>query len=450
MTYDRLVNDDRNYVWHPFTQMRDWCDEEPLIIASGKGAVLSNIQGREYIDGVASIWTNVHGHCRDEIDRAIRDQLSKVAHTTLLGLANVPSIDLAARLVDITPPGLSKVFYSDNGSTAVEVALKMAFQYWRQKPDPKPEKTRFISFTNGYHGDTIGAVSVGGIDLFHGIFGPLLFDTHQAYYPYCYRCRYDKTYRACGLHCLCSLEELLTEKHDQVAAIVIEPMVQGAGGMIVAPPEFLKRVRELSTQYDVLLIADEVATGFGRTGKMFACEHAGVGPDLMALGKGITGGYLPLAATLVTDEVYSAFLGNHSEQKTFFHGHTYTGNPLACAAAIASIGLFDKDDVLVEVAKKADLLAQKLRTVAQLDHVGDIRQLGLMVGIELVRDKQTREPYAWEERVGIRTITEARSRGVILRPLGNVIVLMPPLCITEEQLTTLVNVTVASIQAATA
>jgi adenosylmethionine-8-amino-7-oxononanoate aminotransferase len=430
--------------------MRDWCDEEPLIIASGKGAVLSNIQGREYIDGVASIWTNVHGHCRDEIDRAIRDQLTKVAHTTLLGLANVPSIELAARLVDITPPGLSKVFYSDNGSTAVEVALKMAFQYWRQKPDPKPEKTRFISFTNGYHGDTIGAVSVGGIDLFHGIFGPLLFDTHQAYYPYCYRCRYDKTYRACGLHCLCSLEELLTEKHDQVAAIVIEPMVQGAGGMIVAPPEFLKRVRELSTQYDVLLIADEVATGFGRTGKMFACEHAGVGPDLMALGKGITGGYLPLAATLVTDEVYSAFLGNHSEQKTFFHGHTYTGNPLACAAAIASIGLFDKDDVLVEVAKKADLLAQKLRTVAQLDHVGDIRQLGLMVGIELVRDKQTREPYAWEERVGIRTITEARSRGVILRPLGNVIVLMPPLCITEEQLTTLVNVTVASIQAATA
>ena len=220
--------------------------------------------------------------------------------------------------------------------------------------------------------------------------------------------------------------------------------------MIVAPPEFLKRVRALATQYDVLLIADEVATGFGRTGRMFACEHAGVSPDLMALGKGITGGYLPLAATLATDEVYSAFLGNHSEQKTFFHGHTYTGNPLACAAAIASIALFDKDDVLVEVARKADLLAQKLRTVAQLDHVGDIRQLGLMVGIELVRDKRTREPYAWEERIGIRTITEARSRSVILRPLGNVIVLMPPLCITEEQISTLVEVTAASIQAATA
>ena len=450
MTYDRLVNDDRDHVWHPFTQMRDWCDEEPLIIASGKGAVLRDIQGREYIDGVASIWTNVHGHCRDEIDDAIRDQLSKVAHTTLLGLANVPSIELARKLVDIAPPGLNKVFYSDNGSTAVEVACKMAFQYWRQKPDPRPEKTRFISFTNGYHGDTIGAVSLGGIDLFHSIFGPLLFETYQACYPYCYRCRYDKTYPACRLYCLCSLEELLSEKHDQVAAIVIEPMVQGAGGMIVAPPEFLKRVRELATQYNVLLIADEVATGFGRTGRMFACEHAGVSPDLMALGKGITGGYLPLAATLATDEVYSAFLGDYSAQKTFFHGHTYTGNPLACAAAIASIDLFGKDGVLAHVARKADLLAQKLRAVAQLDHVGDIRQLGLMVGIELVRDKQTREPYAWEERIGIRTITEARSRGVILRPLGNVIVLMPPLCITEEQLTTLVDVTAASIQAATA
>ena len=450
MTSDRLVNDDRSCVWHPFTQMRDWCDQEPLIIASGKGAVLCDVHGREYIDGVASIWTNVHGHCRDEIDHAIRDQLSKVAHTTLLGLANVPSIELAARLVDITPTGLSKVFYSDNGSTAVEVACKMAFQYWRQKPDPRPEKTRFISFTNGYHGDTIGAVSLGGIDLFHSIFGPLLFETYQAHYPYCYRCRYDKTYPACSLHCLRSLEELLSEKHDQVAAIVIEPMVQGAGGMIVAPPEFLKRVRELATQYNVLLIADEVATGFGRTGRMFACEHAGVSPDLMALGKGITGGYLPLAATLATDEVYSAFLGDYSAQKTFFHGHTYTGNPLACAAAIASIDLFGKDGVLAHVARKADLLAQKLRAVAQLDHVGDIRQLGLMVGIELVRDKRTREPYAWEERIGIRTITEARSRSVILRPLGNVIVLMPPLCITEEQISTLVEVTAASIQAATA
>jgi adenosylmethionine-8-amino-7-oxononanoate aminotransferase len=430
--------------------MRDWCDEEPLIIASGNGAALHDIHAREYIDGVASIWTNVHGHCRDEIDDAIRDQLSKVAHTTLLGLANVPSIELAAKLVDITPTGLNKVFYSDNGSTAVEVACKMAFQYWRQKPEPKPEKTRFISFTNGYHGDTIGAVSLGGIDLFHGIFGPLLFETHQAYYPYCYRCPYDKTYPACSLHCLCSLEELLSEKHDQVAAIVIEPMVQGAGGMIVAPPEFLKRVRELAMQYDALLIADEVATGFGRTGRMFACEHAGVSPDLMALGKGITGGYLPLAATLASDEIYSAFLRDHSEQKTFFHGHTYTGNPLGCAAALASIDLFDKDDVLADVARKADLLAQKLRALAQLDHVGDIRQLGLMVGIELVRDKQTREPYAWEERIGIRTITEARSRGVILRPLGNVIVLMPPLCITEDQLTTMTHVTAASIHAATA
>jgi adenosylmethionine-8-amino-7-oxononanoate transaminase len=430
--------------------MRDWCEEEHPIIASGKDALLRDIHGRQYIDGVASIWTNVHGHCHDKIDGAIRAQLSKVAHTTLLGLANVPSIQLARKLVEIAPPGLSKVFYSDNGSAAVEVTLKTAFQYWRKKPDPKPEKTKFISFSNGYHGDTIGAVSLAGIDLFHDIFAPLLFETYQAYYPYCYRCRYDKTFPACRLHCLRSIEEILDRRHDQVAAIVIEPMVQGAGGMIVSTPEFLKRVRELATRYDVLLIADEVATGFGRTGTMFACEHAGVTPDLMALGKGLTGGYLPLAATLVSEQIYDAFLGDYSEQKTFFHGHTYTGNPLACAAALASIELFETNDVMDTVRKKADLLAQKLRAIGELDHVGDVRQLGLMVGIELVQNKRTRDPYGWDAKIGIRTINEARERGVILRPLGNVIVLMPPFCITEEQLSTLVEVTAASIQSATA
>jgi len=445
----RLVEDDRRFVWHPFTQMRDWCEEEPLIVASGKGAVLKDIHGREYIDGVASIWTNVHGHCREEIDRAVRDQLSKVSHTTLLGLANVPSIELARKLVEITPAGLSKVFYSDNGSTAVEVAVKMAFQYWRQRPDPKPGKTAFISFTNAYHGDTIGAVSLGRIELFHEMFDPLLFQTHRAYYPYCYRCRYDKSYPSCGLHCLCSIEEILQKRHDRIAAIVMEPMVQGAGGMIVSPADFLTRVRELATQYDVLLIADEVATGFGRTGKMFGCEHAGVRPDLMALGKGLSGGYLPVAATLVSEKVYNAFLGDYSEKKTFFHGHTYTGNPLGCAAAVASLELFEGDNVLDVVGRQAASLAGKLDAFRGMDHVGDVRQLGLMVGVELVRDKTTREPYAWEDRVGIKAVREARDRGIILRPLGNVIVLMPPFCITEEQLGTLVGVTEASIRAAT-
>jgi adenosylmethionine-8-amino-7-oxononanoate transaminase len=420
-----------------------------LIVTSGKGAVLKDINGREYIDGVASIWTNVHGHCREEIDRAVRDQLSKVSHTTLLGLANVPSIELARKLVEITPGGLSRVFYSDNGSTAVEVAVKMAFQYWRQRPDPKPDKTAFISFTNAYHGDTIGAVSLGRIELFHEMFAPLLFQTHRACYPYCYRCQYDKSYPSCGLHCLCSIEEILQKRHGQIAAIVIEPMVQGAGGMIVSPPDFLTRVRELASQYDVLLIADEVATGFGRTGTMFACDHAGVCPDLMVLGKGLTGGYMPVAATLVSEKVYNAFLGDYSEKKTFFHGHTYTGHPLGCAAAVASLELFERDNVLDVVGRKAASLTGKLEAFRGMEHVGDVRQIGLMVGIELVRDKTTREPYGWEERVGMRTVREARDRGAILRPLGNVIVLMPPFCITEKQLGALVGVTEASIRAAT-
>ena len=356
---------------------------------------------------------------------------------------------LAEKLLAVAPPGLARVFYSDNGSTAMEVAIKMAFQYWRQKPDPRPGKTTFVSFTNAYHGDTIGAVSLGRIDLFHEVFAPLLFRTHRAYYPYCYRCQYDKSYPSCGVHCLCSIEEILEKRHEKIAAIVIEPMVQGAGGMIVSPADFLKRVRELATRYDVLLIADEVATGFGRTGKMFACEHAGVSPDLMALGKGLTGGYLPVAATLACDKVYNAFLGDYSEKRTFFHGHTYTGNPLGCAAAVASIELFERDNVPDAVERKAAFLAERLDRLRGIDHVGDVRQLGLMVGIELVRDKRTRQPYAWDERIGTKTVKEARARGVILRPLGNVIVLMPPLSISEEQLAAVVEVTEVSIQAAT-
>jgi len=446
---DRLIEDDRRFVWHPFTQMRDWCEEEPLIITSGNGALLRDVRGREYIDGVASIWANVHGHCRTEIDRAVRDQLGRIAHSTLLGLANVPAIELARKLVEIAPPGLLKVFYSDNGSTAVEVAVKMAFQYWQQKPDPKPAKTAFVSFTNAYHGDTIGAVSLGGIELFHDRFAPLLFKTYRAYYPYCYRCRYDKSHPSCNLHCLCSVEEILQQRHEEIAAIIIEPMVQGAAGMIVSPAEFLKRVRELATQYNVLLIADEVATGFGRTGTMFACEHAGITPDIMALGKGLTGGYTPVAATLTTDEVYDAFLGDYAETKTFFHGHTYSGNPLGCAAAIASLELYESENVLAAVKGKAAFLAHELDRMRTLDHVGDIRQLGLMVGIELVLDKRTRQPYPRDHRIGVRAVREARARGVILRPLENVIVLMPPLCITEEQLATLVDVAKAAIESAT-
>ncbi|MRR57431.1 MAG: adenosylmethionine--8-amino-7-oxononanoate transaminase, partial [Deltaproteobacteria bacterium] len=327
---------DRTYVWHPFTQMKEWEEDEPVVIERGEGSWLIDSDGKRYLDGVGSIWTNVHGHCRPEIGEAVKAQVDRLEHSTLLGLANDRSAILAKRLVEIAPPGLSKVFYSDNGSTAVEIAIKMAFQYQKHRGGAASRKTRFITFRNAYHGDTIGAVSVGGIDLFHGVFRPLLFPTIQAPSPYCYRCERGGTGgEECGRSCLKELERLMEAHAEETAGLVIEPLVQCAGGMIVQPPGFLKKVRELCDRFDILMIADEVAVGFGRTGAMFACGREEVTPDLMALSKGLTAGYLPLAATLATQRIYDAFLGDYSELKTFFHGHTFTGNPIACASALA-------------------------------------------------------------------------------------------------------------------
>ncbi|WP_353928770.1 adenosylmethionine--8-amino-7-oxononanoate transaminase [Desulfofundulus kuznetsovii] len=441
---------DKEYVWHPFTQMQQYTREKPLIIARGEGSYLIDVEGNRYLDGVSSLWVTVHGHCHPALNRAIKEQLDEIAHSTLLGLANVPSILLAKKLVEITPPGLNKVFYSDAGATAVEIALKMAFQYWQQKEGGRfRSKTKFISLVEAYHGDTIGSVSVGGISLFHGIFKPLLFECLHAPAPYCYRCPLERERESCGMACADRLEELLKEHHQEVAAVIIEPLVQGAAGMITAPDGFLRRVRELCTRYNVLLIADEVAVGFGRTGRLFACEHEGVSPDLMCLAKGITGGYLPLAATLTTDEVYSAFLGKPEEGKTFYHGHTYTGNPLACAAALASIELFEKENLLAALQPKIELLHRKLGGFWELPHVGDIRQRGMMVGIELVADKKTKQPYPREEQVGHRVILEARRRGLVIRPLDNVIVLMPVLAMSEEELNQVLEITYESIAVVT-
>ncbi|WP_114679203.1 adenosylmethionine--8-amino-7-oxononanoate transaminase [Desulfofundulus thermocisternus] len=441
---------DKQYVWHPFTQMQQYAREKPLIIARGEGSYLIDVEGNRYLDGVSSLWVTVHGHCHPALNRAIKEQLDEIAHSTLLGLANVPSILLAKKLVEITPPGLSKVFYSDAGATAVEIALKMAFQYWQQKEGGRfRSKTKFISLVEAYHGDTIGSVSVGGISLFHGIFKPLLFECLHAPAPYCYRCPLERERESCGMACADRLEELLKEHHQEVAAVIIEPLVQGAAGMITAPDGFLRRVRELCTRYNVLLIADEVAVGFGRTGRLFACEHEGVSPDLMCLAKGITGGYLPLAATLTTDEVYSAFLGKPEEGKTFYHGHTYTGNPLACAAALASIELFEKENLLAALQPKIELLHRRLEGFWDLPHVGDIRQRGMMVGIELVADKKTKQPYPRGEQVGHRVILEARRRGLVIRPLDNVIVLMPVLTMSEEELNQVLEITYESIAVVT-
>lgn len=431
----RLQQDDKQYVWHPFTQMQDWLHERHPIIERGEGSALVDVDGRRYLDGISSLWVIVHGHRNGAIDRAIRTQLRKVAHTTFLGLSHPLAIELAKSLVRIAPKGLTKVFYSDNGSTAVEVALKMAFQYWQQRGGAFGRKRRFIALEEAYHGDTLGAVSVGGVDLFHQLYRPLLFPIWRIPSPY--RAPWDSARRPDPLK---RLESLLKRYHDQVAGLIVEPLVQAAAGMLPSPPGFLKAVRSLCSQYNVLLILDEVATGFGRTGTMFACEQEGVAPDLLCLAKGLTGGYLPMAATLTTQQLFDGFCAPYSEKKSFFHGHSYTANPLACAAALANIQCFQREQTLRRLQPKIALLRRELEPLQSLPHVGDIRQVGFMVGIELMRDPARGEPYPYEATIGILTILEARRRGLIIRPLGNVIVLMPPLSISQREIIRMVRI----------
>ena len=424
-TVSALQDADRRHVWHPFTQQLGWCDEEPpLVIDRGNGTNLYDVDGNAYIDGVSSLWCNVHGHRHPAIDAAIRAQLDRVAHSTMLGLTHEPAVELARKLLAVAPRGLTRVFYSESGATAVEIALKMAFQFWAQRGEGA--RTRFICLENAYHGDTLGAVSVGGIDLFHSTYRPLLFDSLKA--------------RAGDVG---HLEELLEGHGSQTAAVIIEPLVQGAAGMLLQPDGYVRSVRELCDAYDVLLICDEVATGFGRTGRMFACDHDDVTPDLMCVGKGLTGGYLPLAATLATERVYDAFLGEFEQFKTFFHGHTYTGNPLAAAAAIASLELFQRERVLEALHSKIELMSRLLaERIAILPGVAAVRQRGFMVGIELIE-----QPVA--DRIGHAVTLAARRRGAIIRPLGDVVILMPPLAISEADLRRLVAITAASIAEAT-
>ena len=430
-TKEELTDWDRRLVWHAFTQMAEY---EPLIIERASGCTLVDIDGNEYLDGVASLWCNVHGHRHRRIDAAIREQLDRVAHVTSLGSSNPTTIELARRLVDLAPPGLEHVFFSDDGATAVEVAVKMALQYWRQADDPRPQKTCYVALGEAYHGDTLGAVSVGGVERFHAVFGPLLFETIRVPAPDPYRLPRGVTPRNMLEHFLDTVEQVLAKHHRRIAAMVIEPLVQAAAGMIVHPRGYLRGIRELTRRYDVLLVADEVAVGMGRTGKMFACEHEEVSPDFLCLAKGLTGGYLPLAATLVTDRIWDAFLGDYAESKAFFHGHTYGGNPLGAAAALATLDVFEQEQTLVRLPRKIARLGEHLQRISRLPHVGHVRQCGLIAGIELVRDRATKEPYPWSEKRGIRVCDYARSEGVLLRPLGNVIVIMPPLSITLDQL----------------
>jgi adenosylmethionine---8-amino-7-oxononanoate aminotransferase len=393
------------------------------VVERAEGTNLIDVDGRRYIDGVSSLWCNVHGHRHPRIDAAMRAQLDRMAHSTMLGLTHRPAIALAARLVELAPPGLTRVFYSDSGSAAAEIALKMAFQFWKQRGEERP---RFVTLRMAYHGDTIGSVSVGGIDLFHSLYRPLLFETLKA----------DPGDMA-------QMERLLGAHEGEVAAVIMEPLVQGAAGMLVHPEGYLRAVRDLCDRHDVLLILDEVATGFGRTGRMFACEHEEVSPDLLCLAKGITGGYLPLAATLTSERIYEAFLGEFEEFRAFFHGHTYTGNPLACAAALATLDIFREERTLERLRPKIELLAALLRPLATHPAVREVRRCGFMVGIEL-------EEFPPELRMGHRVTLEARRLGAIIRPLGDVVVLMPPLAISEADLRRLLTITAGAIEAATA
>jgi adenosylmethionine-8-amino-7-oxononanoate aminotransferase len=422
-----LTELDRRHVWHPFTQQQDWSEEPPVIVDRAEGTTLYDTDGHAYIDGVSSLWCNVHGHHHPQIDAAVHAQLDRVAHSTMLGLTHQPAIELAARLIEIAPAGLTRVFYSDSGSTAVEIALKIAFQFWAQQDDPAARRrTGFISLREAYHGDTIGSVSVGGIELFHSQYGPLLFDAWQV-----------------DAGDLDQLDAVLDAHGDRVAAMIVEPLVQGAAGILVHPPGYLRSVRDRCDAHGVLLICDEVASGFGRTGRMFACEHEAVEPDLFCIAKGLTGGYLPLAATLATERIYEGFLGAHEDFRTFFHGHTYTGNPLACAAAIATLDVFERERTLDRLAPKIELLARLLaRHVARLDAVSEIRQCGFMVGIEITG-------FAPADRIGHQVTLAARRRGAIVRPLGDVIVLMAPLSISPDELGRLVEITAAAIAEAT-
>ncbi|MCL4322314.1 MAG: adenosylmethionine--8-amino-7-oxononanoate transaminase [Deltaproteobacteria bacterium] len=437
---------DKEFVWHPFTQMLNWESEQNIVIERGEGVYLYDIHGNRYIDGVSSLWVNIFGHNNRELNEAIKEQVDKISHSTLLGLANVPSAILAQKLIEIAPKNLKKVFYSDSGSTSVEIALKVAFQYFKQKGAKFKNKKKIIAATSAYHGDTLGSVSVGGVELFHSIYKPLLFDTIRITYPYCYRCPFNLKYPECELHCAKEAEKVIGFHADEACALIIEPMIQGASGMITMPAGYMKRIEKACKDNNVLLILDEVATGFGRTGKMFAAFHEDIHPDVMCIAKGITGGYLPMAATLFTKEIYEGFLGNYEDNKTFFHGHTYTGNQLAASAAVKSAELFEKYGLLNKIKPLISSFEETLKDFKSLDIVGDIRSIGLMAGIELVKNRKTKETFEQKERIGHKVILKARDNGVIIRPLGDIIVIMPPLIIDRQTLDELLWVVYDSIK----
>ncbi|HEY3415446.1 MAG TPA: adenosylmethionine--8-amino-7-oxononanoate transaminase [Armatimonadota bacterium] len=440
------LDTDLKYNWHPYTQMSTLRDDPPLLIERAKGLKLYDDHGEWYYDAISSWWCNVHGHGHPRLREAVHRQMAKLDHVLFGAVAHHPAIELAERLILLAPEGLTRVFYSDNGSTSVEVALKMSVQYWRNVG--RPEKHAFVHLDHGYHGDTVGCMSVSGVDLFRDAFSPLLFPAYQVPTPYCYRCPEGCEPSRCGTACLGKLEALLREKADEIAGLILEPLLLGAGGMIVYPPSYLAGAARLATQYGVHLILDEVATGFGRTGTMFACEQAKVCPDFLCLSKGLTGGTLPLAATLTTEEVYDAFLGMPGSGKTFYHGHTYTGNPIGCALALASLDLFQDDRLLERMADTAPLLQAGMQRFTNLLYVGEARGIGMVAALELVRDTTTKEPLPTGDPLPARICREALRHHLFLRPIGNVIYLFLPQCATAEEVTDILHRLQATLETA--
>ena len=443
-----LIEKDKQFVWHPDTQMKEFEKEDPIIIERGEGIYVYDIDGNKYIDAIASWWVNTLGHSNSRLNKALCDQVQKIEHVLLAGFSHVPAIELAEELVNISAPAITKVFYSDNGSTATEVALKMAFQYWYQVG--RPNKKKFVALEHSYHGDTLGAVSVGGVDIFYKVFKPLLFEIFQAKSPYCYRCPEGLCNEICNIDCINSVEEIFKEHCEEIAAIIIEPLVQGACGMRMYPPEFLVKLRYLCDKYDILLIDDEVAMGFGRTGKMFAYQHANITPDLVCLAKGITAGYLPLAATLTTDKIFNAFYDDYDTYKTFYHGHSFTGNPLAASIAVENLKIFREEKIIENLQPKIEFFHRELNKLKDLKFVGDVRYTGMVAAIELVKDKKTKEKFDPKFRIGKKVYNEALKLGAILRPLDHVIYFIPPYVITNDEIVLMLQIAKQSIQKATA
>ena len=448
-TKEEWIQKDLKYVWHPDTQMKQYEDSDfkPVLIERGEGIYLYDIDGNKYIDGVSSWWVNTLGHSNEKLNKVLTQQAEKIEHVLLADFTHIPAIELAERLIQLSGEPFSKVFYSDDGSTAVEVALKMAYQYWYQKG--KPEKKYFVSMTESYHGDTLGSVSVGGIDIYKKIFNPLVFETLKVSAPYCYRCPQNKEQCKCSIDCIAEVESLFKHRHNEIAAMIVEPLVQGAAGMRMYPPQYLTKVRELCDRYDILLIDDEVAMAFGRTGKYFAFEHANIKPDIFCVAKGITAGYIPLAATITTDKIYNAFYDDFSTLKTFYHGHSFTGNPIACAVAVENLKIMEQENIIENLKPKITKLKQCLEKFRDLAHVGDIRQTGMVGALELVKNKETKEPYQFEDRIGHNVFKEALKNGALLRPIGNVIYFMPPYIIKNEEIEKLTKIAYNAIKIVT-